>query len=117
MEVAHLDQLLDVVGDVRAEVVAAGAQLARRQLLVADVVEEQRLDAVDVVAAAALELVLDDVEQAAMEPLHEVQGLQIMRLHRRSLSGRDLWTGRSSHAVFMDRLAVFCNGRLVRLRL
>src|SRR3954454_18278146 len=54
MEIAHLDELLDVVGDVRAEVVAAGAQLARGQLLVADVVEQQRLDAVDVVAAAAL---------------------------------------------------------------
>ena len=37
MEIAHLDQLLDVVGDVRAEVVAARAQFAGGQLLVADV--------------------------------------------------------------------------------
>ena len=92
MEIAHLDELLDVVGDVRAEVVAAGAQLARGQLLVADVVEQQRLDAVDVVAAAALELVLDHVEEAAVQPLDQVQRLEIARPHR-DLACRSLRLG------------------------
>src|SRR5262249_23021710 len=53
------------------------AQLARGQLLVADVVEEQRLHRVDVGAAPPVEFVLDDVEQAAVQPLHQRQGLEI----------------------------------------
>src|SRR5579883_3533097 len=44
IEEAHLDQLLEVVGDVGAEIVAARAQLAGGQLLVADIVEQQGLD-------------------------------------------------------------------------
>ena len=79
IEEAHLDQLLEIVGDVGAEIVAARAQLARGQLLVADIVEQQRLHRIDVGAAAAVELVLDDVEQAAMQPLHQRQGFEIER--------------------------------------
>src|SRR5438445_1364529 len=48
VKISHLDQLLDVIGDVRAEIVAARAKLARGQLLIADIVEEQRLDRIDV---------------------------------------------------------------------
>ena len=81
VEVAKLDQLLDVVGHVRAEIVAAGPQLAGRQLGIADIVEQQGLHAVDVVPAAALELVLDDVEQTAMQTLNQREGLKIKRLH------------------------------------
>src|SRR5262249_48936290 len=68
-------ELLDIVGDIRAEVIAARAQFAWRQLLARYIVKEQGLHAVDVAAAAAVEFVLDDVEQAAVEPrarLHEV---------------------------------------------
>ena len=62
IEEAEFDQLLEVVGDVGAEVVTARAQFARGQFLVADVVEQQRLHRVDVGAAAAIEFVLDDVD-------------------------------------------------------
>src|SRR5258708_38511800 len=48
IEEAELDQLLQVVGDVGAEIVTARAQLARGQLLVADIVEQKRLHRVDV---------------------------------------------------------------------
>src|ERR1700722_15409157 len=41
IEEAELDQLLQIVGDVGAEVIAARTQLTRGQLLVADVVEQQ----------------------------------------------------------------------------
>src|SRR5882757_3013144 len=68
IEEAKLDELLEVVGDVGAEVIAARAQLARGQLLVANIIEQQRLHRIDVGAAAAVEFVLDDVEQAAMQP-------------------------------------------------
>src|SRR6187402_500167 len=57
-----------------AELVATGAQLAGGQFLVADVVQQQRLNRIDIGAAAAVELVLDDIEQTAMQALHQGQG-------------------------------------------
>src|ERR1700742_2609816 len=83
IEEAELDQLLQVVGDVGAEIVTARTQFARGELLVADVVEQQRLHRVDVGAAPAIEFVLDDVEETAMQPLHQSQSFEIERLHRR----------------------------------
>src|SRR5882762_7367490 len=82
IEEAEFNQLLQIVGDVGAEVVAAGAQFARGQFLVADVIEQQRLHRIDVGAAATIELVLDHVEQAAVQPLHQSQCFEIERLHR-----------------------------------
>src|SRR5246127_1884913 len=43
IEEAELDQLLQVVGAVGAEIVTARAQFARGQLLVTDVIEQERL--------------------------------------------------------------------------
>ena len=79
VEEVHLHQLLEIVGDVGAEIVAARAQLTRGQLLVADIVEQQRLHRIDVGAAAAVEFILDHVEQPAMQPLHQGQSLMIER--------------------------------------
>ncbi len=79
IEKSRLDQFLEIVGDVGAEIVAAGAQLAGGQLLVADIVQKQRLHRIDVGAAAAVELVLDDVEQTPMQALDQGQRLQIVR--------------------------------------
>src|SRR5204863_2069645 len=79
VEEAHLDKLLEIVGDVGAEIVAARAQLAGGELLLPDIVQEQRLHRVDVGAAAAVELVLDDVEQTAMQPFDQRQGFEIKR--------------------------------------
>src|SRR3979490_2174916 len=98
IEEAESDQLLQVIGDVGAEVIAARAQLARGQFLVADVIEQQRLYRIDVGAAAAIEFILDDVEQAAMQPLHQSQRFEIERLHRR--------LARSAFSGFHRR----CNG-------
>src|SRR6516164_4502476 len=81
IEEAEFDQLLQIVGNVGAEVIAARAQLARGQFLVADVVEQERLHGIDIRAAAASELILDDVEQTAMQPLDQRQRFQIERLH------------------------------------
>src|ERR1700681_2879087 len=82
IEEAEFDQLLQIVGDVGTEIVAARAQFARGQFLVADVVEQQRLNRIDVGAAAAIEFILDHVEQPAMQPLHQSQCFEIERLHR-----------------------------------
>ena len=70
VEEPHLDELLEIVGNVGAEIIAAGAQLAGSQLLLPDIVQQQRLHRIDVGAAAAIELVLDDVEQPPMQPFH-----------------------------------------------
>ncbi len=40
IDVAGIDQLLEIVGDVRAEIVAAAGQLAGGQLGIADIVEQ-----------------------------------------------------------------------------
>src|SRR5690606_33178481 len=74
---AEIDELLQVVGHVRAEVVAARAQLARRQLGRADIEQQKRLDGIDVAAAVAVELILDHVEQAAMQPLDELKRFEV----------------------------------------
>src|SRR5208337_1758824 len=77
VEKAEFDQFLHIVGDVRSQIVAPCPQFARGQLLVADVVEQQRLDGVDVGAPAPIEFVLDDVEQSAVKPLDHGQGFQV----------------------------------------
>src|SRR3981189_2144092 len=79
VEKTHLDQLLQIVGDVRPEIVAARTQLSGRQLLVAAIVEQERLHRIDVRTAPAIELVLDDVEKPAMKPLDQRQGFELKR--------------------------------------
>src|ERR1051325_5345320 len=54
IEEAEFDELLQIIGDVGAEVIAAGTQLACGQFLVTDVIEQQRLHRIDVGAAAAI---------------------------------------------------------------
>src|SRR5580704_4639260 len=48
IEETDLDQLLEIVGDVGAEIVTARAQFAGGQFLAPDVVEQQRLHRIDV---------------------------------------------------------------------
>src|SRR6266436_6986422 len=43
IEEAELDELLQIVGNVGAEVITARAQLARGQFLVTDIIEQERL--------------------------------------------------------------------------
>src|SRR5690348_3433591 len=106
IEEAELDELLQIVGDVGAEIVTARAQLARGQLLVADVIEQQRLHRVDVGTTTTIELVLDDIEQAAMQPLHQRQRLQIERLHRRLAGSAVSGLHRRRNSIFHDTAPV-----------
>src|SRR4029453_7638581 len=90
IEERHFDKLLEIVENVRAEIVAARAQLTGAQLLVSNVVEQQSLHRIDIGAAAPIEFILDDVEQSAMQPLDERQGLQVLWpnvIERRLASG------------------------------
>src|SRR3990170_6792828 len=85
---SRFDELLQVVGNVGSQVVAAALELPRRQLAVTDVVEKQRLHAVEIELAEAIELVLDDIEKETMEPFDESQALQILRPERVVLKRR-----------------------------
>ena len=84
MDIAAFDQFLEIVGDVGTQIVAAGAQFARRQFLVAHVEKKQRLDGVDLAFVAAIQFVLDDIEKLAVKPLNQVEGFQIMLAYGRS---------------------------------
>jgi hypothetical protein len=81
VEKAHFHKLFQVVGDVRAEIVTARAQFTGRQFLVADIEEQQGLHRIDVRPPPPVELILDHVQKAAMQPLHERQRLKIERLN------------------------------------
>src|SRR6056297_2306602 len=89
VHVAGLDELLEVVGDVRALVVAAGLQLARGDFVFADVEEQKRLDGVDVEQAEPLELVLDDVEQEAVQAFDQGETFEIVRVEPLRDFGQD----------------------------
>jgi hypothetical protein len=60
-----------------SQIIAARAQFAHGELLVVNVVEEQRLHGIDIAAAAPVEFVLDHVEQAAVQTLDEREGFKI----------------------------------------
>ena len=56
---------------------ATCAQLARRELLIADIEQEKSLNAVDLAFVAAIQFILDHIEQLPMQSLDEVERLQI----------------------------------------
>jgi hypothetical protein len=80
-EILVLDQLLEVVGDVGAQIIAAGGELAHGELLLVDVEEDQGLDVVDVLDAEAVELGLDHFQEPAVQPLDQVDADEILVFH------------------------------------
>src|SRR6266568_6415606 len=80
-EVVVLDHLLDVVGNVRAQITAPQRQLADGHLGVADVEQHQALHVVDVVDAKPFELQLHDFEKMAVKPLDQRNHLEIPVRH------------------------------------
>src|SRR5215471_8553086 len=70
-QIAVLDHLLDVVGDVGAEVAAAQGQLADRHLGIPDIKQHHALHVVDVVDAESVELELDDFKKMPVKPLDQ----------------------------------------------
>jgi hypothetical protein len=91
MDVAHLDKLLQIVRDVGAEIIAAGAQLTGCQFGIADIEQKKSLHRIDVGTSGAVELVLDYVEKPAMKALNKRKSLHVQRLELNlgRLSGDD----------------------------
>ena len=81
VKIAVLDHLLDVVGDVRAEIAAAQRQLADGHLGIADIEQHHSLDIVDVVDAEPFELQLHDLEKMPVKALDERNHLEISVVH------------------------------------
>ena len=87
IDVSTVNQLLQVVGDIRAEIVTARRQLADRQVVVADVVQNQALNVVDVVDTSPLQLGLHEFEELAMQSLDQEDALVVRVLHQPLLQG------------------------------
>ena len=72
----------DIVGRVGAEVVAPVRQLADSQLVLADVIQDHRLDVVHVLDVLPLKLPLHYFKKLSMKPFDQVDGFQILFYHR-----------------------------------
>ncbi len=85
----------------------ARPELAGGQFLVADVEQKKRLHAVDLALVAAIKLVLDHVEQLTMQPLHEVERLEIDFAQYACAVERlrDLRFGQCRHFIFPSRFS------------
>ena len=58
-KIAVLDHLLDVVRNIRPEIVASRRQFADGEIVVADIVQDQALNVVDIVDTSPFQLGLD----------------------------------------------------------
>src|SRR5215469_868202 len=82
VDIARFDQLLEIVGHVRSEIMTAGAQLAGGQLLVSNIKEQKRLDTVDFALIPSIKLVLDDIQQLPVQALDKTERLEIKLAER-----------------------------------
>src|ERR1700731_2855020 len=87
-EIPALNHLLDVVGDVRPEVIAAQRQLTDRDLGVPDVEQHHGLHVVDVVYPEPVELKLDNFQVMPVKPLNQRDDLKIVVAHVSSVSSQ-----------------------------
>lgn len=71
LEIAHLGELLDVVGDVRALIVASLDEVADGDVLVADVGQQQGLYAVDVADAEPVQFGAQQIEESPVQALNQ----------------------------------------------
>src|SRR5689334_9270829 len=80
-QIAVLDHLLDVVGDVGPEITAAQGELAHRHLRVPNIEQHHCLDVVDVVNTESLQLKLDDLQELTMKALDQRNHFQVEVVH------------------------------------
>ena len=77
LDIPVLNQLLEIVGDVGAEIVAPRRQLADGQLVRADIEQNKTLNAVDVVYTGSIKLTAQDFEELAVQSLNQANGFAI----------------------------------------
>src|SRR3954465_2112918 len=88
-QIVVLDHLLDVIGDVGAEIAAAQGQLADGHLGVADVEQHHALHVVEVVNAVPVEFQFDNFEKPAVKLFDKGDDLQISLGHNDLLASPD----------------------------
>ena len=76
-QIARFDHLLQIVRDIRPQVITAQRQFADGQLIAADAVKDQALHVVDVLDVLAVQLELEHVEELAVQPLNQLYGIII----------------------------------------
>ena len=82
VNVALLHQFLEIVGHVRALVVAAGFQLPRSQFGVGDIEQQQRLHRIYFLSAVTVKIILDQIKQAPVKALNQGERLHVAALDR-----------------------------------
>src|ERR1700731_5123363 len=84
-QIAVLDHLLDIVGDIGPEITAAQGELAHRHLRVPNIEQHHCLDVVDVVNAEPLQLQLDDLQELTMKALDQRNHFEVEVVHCKPL--------------------------------
>src|SRR5690606_792086 len=77
VHIAQIDQLFEIIADVRTLVITAAFQLTRGHLIFADVEQEQGLNRIDLQYTQALELILDDIKQQSVQAFYQAQIVEI----------------------------------------
>src|SRR5271168_962692 len=84
-QIAVLDHLLDVVGDVGSEITAPQGELPNGHLRIPNIEQHHRLDVVDVVNAEPFQLQLDDLQELTMKALDQRNHFEVEVVHCKPL--------------------------------
>ena len=87
VDIAALDQLLHVVGNVGALIIAAVDEIADDDLFVADIGEQEGLDRIEVLDAQTIEFRPDDIEESPVQTLNHSREIKIGVVHGLVIGG------------------------------
>jgi hypothetical protein len=71
LQLAVLNHLLDVIGHVGAQIVAALRQLTDGQFIGSDIEQDERLDVINVPDALAIKLGFNDIKELTVHPFDQ----------------------------------------------
>jgi len=77
-EIVGLDHLADVIGRVRAQIVTTVGQFTDRHIVLADVIEDDRLRGIEIAHAFRIEDFPHHLQKLAMQPLDHADRAQIL---------------------------------------
>lgn len=80
-EIFELGEFLDIVRNIRAVIVAAIFQIANHHFILTDIVQQERLDGIDVVHLKAMQLRPQHIEKMPVESLYQSDNIEIWITH------------------------------------